>query len=560
MTMEKDYIPNDVNYRLHEVVDLKAVVAFCPEPLFYSIKNQERVDYIYENMDNPSIVLSGVNEKRFMDAVLSYYTAIDEYREKVRELKGLDVKEKNSPQNEAMPEEREVGILMDILFDRFSVESSSEPYSVINEIFQKNDLKDAYNIDDSGMALKWKAGQALESKGLLSKGSIDKIVSDAGFSIDAIKADINRYKIDRMRVWDVRLLPRKTGVGESICCEIDGVVQEARVLPAKVVKRKSLLTDTKGLAIKFFKDVLDNTREKNQWFDEEKILERVSMPYPDRLLDIYRNGMSKEDTLLMNKTFNSQQIVDSFWEDNCFNPDELSVEKQKEQAFQTLVDYLSDLRPGMLSDEEILRLIEVVPMGCREEEIPVQNLLRLPEPFFPLVEQSGECDSLLDYVKSIRETERITPKMAFNSMDYYLRHLSHEVWDPAGGDDEYGRVTGAYVRDLCLLSNPANKFPPNLLSEKQWEELIARNPKVTYEDLPRGAFKRNRVTDVQIYPYRDGSMAIRCKVDNEQQESRLLSETDARKYNDTMDRRELAVNYFMDAFAREPEKRLVLER
>ena len=593
--MEEDYIPNDLNYikamlnlrrgavvdNLYEVVcqyqdlfkqrgitpafakeiiDLKSMIAFCPEPLSYSIKEQERVDYIYENIDNPSIVLTGENEKHFMDAVLSYYATKDEYDEKVGELKELVNKEKSFPKNETIAEEKEIGILMDILFDRFSVESSQEPYSVISSTFKKCDLKDAYNMDDDGIALKWKAGLALENKGLLSGGMIDKFVSDAGFSVDAIKAAINRYKIDRMRVWNVKLSPLETGSGESICCEIDGVVQEARVLSAKDVKRKNLLEDKKGLAIRLFKDVLDSTREKNQWLNEEKILERVSMPYLDRLLDIYRNGMTKEDILLMNKVVSTQQTVDSFWEDNNFGPDEFSVEQQKKLAFSTMVNYLSDLRPGMLSAEEILRLIEEVPMGCLEEEIPEQNLLRLPESFFPLVEQSSEYDYLLNYVKTVKRMERITPKLAFSSMDYYLYHLADEVWDPEGADDEYGQVTGGYVRKDCFLSNPAHNFPPNLLSEEQWKELKTRNPGVTNKDLPSGAYKRNRVTDVQIYPCRDGSMAIRCKVDNEQQEGRLLSETDALNYSDKMDRRELAVGYFMDAFAREAERRVVLSR
>lgn len=593
--MEEDYIPNDHNYvkamlnlrsglvvdnlyemvcqyqdlfkqrgitpaLAKEIIDLKSMIAFCPEPLSYSIKEQERVDYIYENIDNPSIVLTGENEKHFMDAVLSYYAAKDEYDEKVGELKELVNKGKSFSKNKAIAEEREIGILMDILFDRFSVESSHEPYSVISETFKKCDLIAAYNMDDDGIALKWKAGLALESKGLLSGGMIDKILSDAGFSVDAIKASINRCKIDRMRVWNVKLSPLETGSGESICCEIDGVVQEARVLSAKDVKQKNLLTDKKGLAIRLFKDVLDSTREKNQWLDEEKILERVSMPYLDRLLDIYRNGMSKEDILLMNKVINTQQTVDSFWEENNFGPDEFSVEQQKRLAFLTLADYLPELRSGMLSAEEILRLIEVVPMGFLEEEMPEKNLLRLPESFFSLVEQSGKYDYLLDYVKSVKGMERITPKLAFSSMDYYLYRLSDEEWDPVGIDDEYGQVAGGYVRKYCSLSNPAYKFPPNLLSEKQWKELIAMHPGVTNKDIPSGAYKRNRVTDVQIYSCRDGGIAIRCKVDNEQQEGRLLSETDARNYSHKMDRRELAVGYFMDAFAREVERGVVLSR
>lgn len=246
--MEEGYIPNNLNY-------IKATL----------------------NLRSRSVV-ADENEKHFMDA-LSYYAAKDEYDGKVGEFKESVNKEKSFPKNEKMTEESQIGILMDILFDRFNVEGSQEPSSVIISTFKKCDLNDAYNMGDDGIALKWKAGLALEAKGLLSGGMIDKIMSDAGFSVDAIKAAINRYKIDRMRVWNVKLLPLETGSGESICCEIDGVVQEARVLSAKDVKRKNLLTDEKGLAIRLFKDMLDSTREKNQWLNEEKILERVPSGY-----------------------------------------------------------------------------------------------------------------------------------------------------------------------------------------------------------------------------------------------------------------------------------------
>lgn len=595
MDMEKDYVPNDLNYQkvffclksewvvdnlydvvcqyqdsfqqkgitpafAKEIIDLKAMLAFCPDPLSYSIKEQERVDYIYENLGNSSLLLTDENEKRFRDAVVSYFAARDEYKEKVKELKKLAFKEQSSPRSEAIAKNREIGILIDILLDEFSVENSQEPFSAINSTFKKCDLKDAYNMDDGGQALKWKAGLALEYKKLLSKGMTDIILSERGFSVDAIKAGINRNKIDRMRVWNVRLSLSEEGAEKSVCCEIDGVAQKPRVLTVEDVNRKNLLTDKKGMAIRLYKDVLDSTREKNQWLCEEKILERVSMPYPDRLLDIYRNGMTKEDVLLMNKVVDTQQSVDPFWEANNFGPHEFSVEQQKSLAFFTLADYLSDLRPGMLSDEEILHLIEVEPNGCIEEEALEQNLLRLPEPFFRLAEQSGKYDYLIDYVKVVRGMERITPRLAFSSMDHYLSHLSYEEWDPAGVDDEYGRVTGGYVRTDCLLPNPADNFPPNLLSEKQWKELMTINPKVAYEDLPLGAFKKDRVTDVQVYPYRDGNMAIRCKVDGEQQESRLLSEVDARKCTDHTKKWDLAISYFTDAFAREPEKNMVIGR
>lgn len=542
------------------MIYMKAKLAYCPEPLAYSIKEQERVDYIYENINNPSIALVGENEKRFMDAILSYYAMDDEYREKVKNVQERVAKYQYSLKRETMAEEREIGILMDVLFNRFSVGSTREPFSIIDAIFEKYDLKDAYNMDDDGMALRWKAGQALESKGLLSKGTINKIISDAGFSMNAIKAGINRNKIDKMRVWDVCVSPLEEGVGKTICCKIDGEAQEARILSASDMQRNDLLADEKGLAIRMYKDVLDSTREKNLWLDDEKILERVSMPYLDRLLDIYRNGMTKEDIMLMNKVVKTQHYVDSFFEENYYGPDESSVDMQKRIAFSRLVEYLPDIRPGMLSDQEILDLIEVEgrsPMPGEELEF---NLLRLPKEFYPIVEQSGKYDYCIDYVKSLKGIERITPKMAFGSMDYYLSMLSDEEWDPVGVDDDFGRVTGGFLRRGTNCPNPVKNFPPNLLSEEQWEKLKELNPGVTYGDLPKGAFKINRVTDVQIYPRSDGGMVIRCKVDYEQQEGRLLSDNDVRNCNGYEDKLNLAVSYFIDAFAKEPERSAVLVR
>lgn len=539
---------------------MKEKLAFCPEPLSYSITEQERVDYIYENINNPSIALAGENERRFMDAILSYYAIEDEYKERVRNVREQVANCQKSSQREVVAEEREIGILIDILFDRFSVGSTREPYSVINSIFESCDLKDAYNMDDEGIALKWKAGLALESKGLLSKGVITKIISNAGFSIDAIKADINRYKIDRMRVWDVCISPLEEGTGKSICCEIDGEAQEVRMLSANDVQRYDLLVDEKGLAIRLYKDVLDSTREKNQWLDEEKILERVSMPYLDRLLDCYRNGMTKVDIMLMKKVIDTQQPIDPFYEEHSYGPDEKDVDMQKKIAFFRLVAYLSDLRPGMLSDQEILDLIEVEVNGMMPGEEVEFNLLRLPEVFYPIVEQSGKYDYCLDYVKALKDMERITPKMAFNAMDHYLSMLSYEEWDPEGVDDEWGRVTGGYLRQGTNCPNPLKKFPPNLLSEEQWEELKEENPGVTYADLPKGAFKMNRVTDVQIYSCSGGGMAIRCKVDGVQQEGRLLADDDVRNCTGYRDKLNLAVSYFIDAFAREPERSVALMR
>ena len=98
------------------------------------------------------------------------------------------------------------------------------------------------------------------------------------------------------------------------------------------------------------------------------------------------------------------------------------------------------------------------------------------------------------------------------------------------------------------MKNPAEVFPPNLLNEQQWDFLSNRyNVKAPF--IPETAFRENRIKDVQIYSVRDGGVDIRCVVDGEQQRSKRLSEEDAARYRGDVNRKVLALEYFMDAFA-----------
>ena len=56
---------------------------------------------------------------------------------------------------------------------------------------------------------------------------------------------------------------------------------------------------------------------------------------------------------------------------------------------------------------------------------------------------------------------------------------------------------------------------------------------------------RKRVKDVEIYSLKGGGMSIRCKIDGVQQGGKMLSAEVIRILNDRVDRRALAVEYFM---------------
>lgn len=69
-----------------------------------------------------------------------------------------------------------------------------------------------------------------------------------------------------------------------------------------------------------------------------------------------------------------------------------------------------------------------------------------------------------------------------------------------------------------------------------------------------------RVSDVNIYSHRDGSMVIRCMIDNIQQGARTLSERDAQQLTNETDRNLLAVDYFSDSFQDEPDRNCGMRR
>ena len=235
---------------------------------------------------------------------------------------------------------------------------------------------------------------------------------------------------------------------------------------------------------------------------------------------------------------------------------------QKNWAFDKLTNYIADLRPGQLAEEDIVSLIETIPDWSGAERKEEKNLMELPETFFPIVEQSGKIGhDVIDYVKVQRGIERTTPDMAYNSMCYFLSHRLQAEWDPIGADDEYGQVVGGYYYPNKEISNPAEKFPVNLLSEKQWSGLAGKYSGEAAEFIPYTAFRKNRITGVQIYSMRNGDLNIRCLVDGEQQAGKRLSETDAMRYKDEKtDLNELAVGYFANSFAREGERNMMLSR
>lgn len=223
---------------------------------------------------------------------------------------------------------------------------------------------------------------------------------------------------------------------------------------------------------------------------------------------------------------------------------------QQQIASEALANYAGKLRPGMLTDKEIIDLIKLSkgPLPGREGEA---ILMSLPEVFFPLVEESEEFDKgMIDYVKVHRSMERVTPSVAYNSMSYYISNRL--ILDP--NNSSFRHFPNA---DMV---NPSEKFSPNLLSEQQWEMFMQKYTGEAYLLMPFGAFRKDRITDVEVYPTSHEGRAIRCKVDGQQQNSVILSEEDARNYCPQTDRAELAVGYFTNAFAKEDVRDLSLTR
>lgn len=71
---------------------------------------------------------------------------------------------------------------------------------------------------------------------------------------------------------------------------------------------------------------------------------------------------------------------------------------------------------------------------------------------------------------------------------------------------------------------------------------------------------RERITNVDVYPVRDGGMAIRCMVDGVQQSAIEMKDEDARIFGDETDKRALAVRYFGDEFVENKERAYTVGR
>lgn len=555
-----------IPYDLKELLKLKTEVAFLPDSFAYSLNRPGRGDYILANFDNPSVTPVDNKELQFMAALYSYYQQKAEYKQKLANLSQI-AKEHLKPIKESswyqLGENQEIELLTDILLNQ---DIDKYPYSnsAINEqrqFLQKFGLYDAYHIDDDRISLRWKAGEVLESKGLLQKGSTERLLREAGVSLDKLKDGLCRHKIDRLRISNVKIFTEEISGSKYIRCRVDGESQPVKKLSARDAELLGKLRNEIGIAVKYYADVLDQNLKHNRMIADKKTLERMSMPYVDRLVDIYRNGMSEQDALLSKASEDIE--VDSFWWDTMLlGLGEYSVENQKVYAFGTMSDYISGLRPGMLTNDEVLSLVRIGTDSSNKGREMEKILMDLPESFFPLIEQSGEYDrGVIDYVKVLRDVERITPTMAYNSMNYFLSNRLRAEWDPVGADDEYGQVTGCYWYPNEAMVNPAEKFPPNLLNEQQWSTVGSRYSGEAASFIPYTAFRKNRITGVQVYPLRNGELNIRCMVDGEQQGGKRLSEEDAGRYKDEKtDLNEMAVGYFADAFAREGERNVLLKR
>lgn len=557
--------PNDVR----ELMELKAKSAFCPDPYSYSIQEPEKVDYIYENADNPHVILSNEEDKCFLNAVRDYYSMNAEYKQRIKEMLGqVDALRGQLKYNhEAMYEEEEIKVLTDMFFRKKRTPELANSYGADTCMLHKNNLADAYYVNDNGVSLQWKAGIALEAKGLLSRGTTENLLKGMGVSADMINEHIRRIRVDKLRVSDVEKYYSEAVGEDYIRCKVDGIEQEERKLIPENAKWYYGTTEFALLAVKYYRDVLDNNREKGMMTADERMVERMDMPDVERLIDIYRNGVNEPEMKLAKVMEKSE--VDNFWW-GYFDSglDSPRIEEQKRTAFYILGAYLDELRPGMLTNGEIIELCKanmVHPdntVNTREEE---GKLMKLPEAFFPMIEQSGEFDeNMIAYVKVLRDMGRITPKSALQSMEYYLSTRAQLAWDPDGCENDFGELEPACYYPNIEMENPAGKFPPNLINEREWHRLSMLHPKEVGNEVmpfvPPGAFKTDRISDVQVYTMRDGRTAIRCTVDNEQQGSRFLSETDAKDFSERVNRKELAARYFMDAFIMEPERNVALGR
>lgn len=549
---------------LRELIELKQKLTFLPEACAYSLSRPGRGDYILANFDSLNLTLKDTNEERFITALYSYYQMKEKFHHKMFRLSTI-AKNHLQPiqvnQSYRLGEKQEMGLLIDMLLGK---DIDGYPYQSAEEqkgFLEKFDLYDAYHLDDNKMTLRLKAGEVLESKRLIDRCFTERALADGGVSVSKLKDGLYRYRVDKLRVSKVEIQTEPTSGSKYIRCYVDGDYQHVRRLSAKDVELLDKLGNITGMAVKYFADVLDKNRRERPMIADEKILARMSMPYVDRLIDIYRNGMNEQDLMLAKAS--EFEDVDSFWRDSMMlGLEQYSIEEQKEFAFDTLVDYIKDLVPGQLTDDEVVKLVGVESINSIKGKELESNFMKLPELFFPLIEQCGKYDrKMIDYAKVLREIGKITPTMAYNSMDYFLDQRFREEWDPAGDEDDYGQPIGCYYYPNERMENPAEKFPPNLLNEMKWSALGSKYRGEAASFIPNGAFLKNRITGVQVYASGNNNLNIRCIVDGEQQGGRPLSELDAIGYKDEMiDINELAVGYFKDSFAWKEDRHVSMRR
>lgn len=553
-------LPSD----LRELIELKQKLTFLPEACAYSLSRPGRGDYILANFDSLNLTLKDTNEERFITALYSYYQMKEKFHHKMFRLSTIAKNHLQPIQvnhSYRLGEKQEMGLLIDMLLGK---DIDGYPYQSAEEqkgFLEKFDLYDAYHLDDNKMTLRLKAGEVLESKRLIDRCFTERALTDGGVSVSKLKDGLYRYRVDKLRVSKVEIQTEPTSGSKYIRCYVDGDYQHVRRLSAKDVELLDKLGNITGMAVKYFADVLDKNRRERPMIADEKILARMSMPYVDRLIDIYRNGMNEQDLMLAKAS--EFEDVDSFWRDSMMlGLEQYSIEEQKEFAFDTLVDYIKDLMPGQLTDDEVVKLVGVESINSIKGKELESNFMKLPELFFPLIEQCGKYDrKMIDYAKVLREIGKITPTMAYNSMDYFLDQRFREEWDPAGDEDDYGQPIGCYYYPNERMENPAEKFPPNLLNEMQWSALGSKYRGEAASFIPNGAFLKNRITGVQVYASGDDNVNIRCIVDGKQQGGRRLSELDTVEYLfENTDLNELAVKYFEDAFVWEEDRNVSMRR
>lgn len=553
--------PDDIR----KVLELKKKIVFLPEPFAYSLSRPGRGDYLLANFDSPSVVPLDRNEERFVAALHSYYQEAATYK---KELKILSQKAERSLKwmseyrHYQLGEEQESELLTEILMkrdiDRYSYHTDKEQ----KQFLEKFDLYDAYHMDDDKQTLRWQAGEILESRGLVPRGSVERILTEEHVSIDELKNRLTRHQIDKRRVDWVEVVDDKICGTKYIRCRVDGEYRHVRRLSVKDAELLEKLENKKEMAVKYFTDVLEKNWGECRMMVDEKAFVRMSMSYTDRLIDIYRHGMNEQEVMLSKASKDS--FVDRFWwATPLFSLEQHSVEDQKKYAFKTLVYYIEDLRPGQMTKEEMIELVGMKGQTFTDEGRELEdNIMNLPTSFFPLIEQCGKYDrEMIDYVKVQRGIGIITPTIAYNSMHYFLSHRLYTEWDPEGTEVGNGETTGEYYYPNRNMSNPAEKFPSNLLNELQWSTLGNKSLGEAAKFIPDAAYPKNLITGVQVYPSGNGGLYIRGMVDGEQQGGKLLSEEDAIRCKDERtDLHEMALGYFTEAFAWKGEKNVSLKR